>query len=70
MLRWEDVVADGGFARGVTTLGGGGTGAEVDATAGGTTLGGSIAVVTGGGCGMGGGCSGCDIAEGRGIKRG
>ena len=41
-----------------------------DATGGGTTLGGSIVVVNGVGCGMGGGCSGCDCAESRGIEWG
>ena len=51
----------------MTTLGGGGTGAEGDVTGGGTTLGGSIAAVTGGGEGMGGGCSGCNIDKSRGI---
>ena len=55
------VVAIGGVARVVTTLGGGGTGAGEDATGGVTTLVGSIAAVTGGGGEMGGGCSGCNI---------
>ena len=40
------------------------------ATGGGTTLVGSIAIVDGGGCGMGGRCSGCDRSESRGIERG
>ena len=70
VLRWGDFVADAGVARGVNTLGGGGTGTGWDVTGGGTTLRGSIAVVTGVGCGMGGGCSGCNLAESRGIDRG
>ena len=41
-----------------------------DATGGGNTLGGSIAVVNGVGYGMGGGCSGCDRSESRGIGQG
>ena len=70
MLRWGDAVADGGVDRGVNTLGGGGTGARGDTTGGGTTLEGSIDIVTVGGCGMGGGCSGCNLAKRRGIGRG
>ena len=38
ILRWRAVVAGGGVARGVTTLGGGGTGAGGDATGDGTTF--------------------------------
>ena len=49
VLWWGDVVADGGVARGATTLGGGGTNTEGDATGGGTTLGCSIVAVTGAG---------------------
>ena len=56
-------VADGDVARGVTTLEGGVTGAGGDATGGQTTLGGSITDATGGGGGMGGGCSGCYIDD-------
>ena len=67
VLRWGAVVSGGGFARGVTTLGGGGNGSGVDATGGGTTLGGSIADVHGGGDGMGGGFSGFDLSNIRGV---
>ena len=38
MLWWGDVVANGGVARGVTTLGGGVNGAEGGVNGGGTTL--------------------------------
>ena len=60
-------MTDGGVARGVTTLGGGGTSVGGDATGGGITLGGSIAAVTGGGGGMGGGYFGCDLAKIRAV---
>ena len=63
VLRWGAVVSSGGFVRGVTTLGGGGNGSGVDATGGGTTLGGSIADVHGGGDGMCGGFSGFDLSN-------
>ena len=48
-MRWGAVVAGGGVAIGMTTLGGGGTGAGGDATGSVTTLGGIIAAFTGGG---------------------
>ena len=60
-------MTDGGVARGVTTLGGGGTSTGEDATGDGTTLVGSITAVTRGGGGMGGGCSGCNLSKIRGV---
>ena len=53
VLVWGDLVAGGGVARGVTNLGGGGTGTGSDASGGRTTLGGIIAALGGGGCVMG-----------------
>ena len=53
VLVWGDLVAGGGVARGVTNLGGEGTGTGSDVSGGGTTLGGIIAALGGDGCVMG-----------------
>ena len=67
VLRWVSVVEDGGIARVVTTLGGGGTGAGGDADGGGTTLVGSINAVPRGGVGIGGVCYSSNLSNIRGM---
>ena len=52
----------------MSTLGLGDLGVGSDATGGATTLVGSIAAVTGGGGGMGDGCSGYDLAKIRNVS--
>ena len=67
VLQWGAIIAGGGVARGVTTLGGGGNVSGGDAAGGGTTLGYSISDFTEG-CGrMGGGFSEFDLVNIRGV---